>query len=152
MFHGTTDVFAERIVSGGVRVALGQPNRDFGRGFYTTTAEHQAHVWAARVATLWPDASPAVVRLSVPREALAELRTLAFVRGDFHADEYWSFVHHCRKGAPDHGYRLAHYDVVFGPVAAYWYQKMLMADCDQVSFHTLAAESLLNASSRKRII
>jgi hypothetical protein len=33
---------------------------------------------------------------------LAGLESIAFVRGDFDADDYWSLIHHCRKGALDH--------------------------------------------------
>jgi hypothetical protein len=154
VFHGTVDSFATSIVSG-VTVGHGKPNTDFGRGFYTTTVVRQAQMWAAQLSATRPGTSPAVIEITIKRLSLASLETLAFVRGDFAADDYWSLVHHCRKGALDHG-RLppapSYYDVVYGPVAAFWNQRMVVADADQISFHTMAAEMVLNTSSRTRII
>jgi hypothetical protein len=85
--------------------------------------------------------------------SLAGLDTLAFVRGDFYADDYWSLIHYCRKGALDHSRSSpGYYDIVYGPVAAFWNQRMIVADADQISFHTLSAENVLNSSFWKRII
>jgi hypothetical protein len=36
---------------------------------------------------------PAVVELRLSRNDLATLQSLAFVRGDFAADDFWSLVH-----------------------------------------------------------
>ena len=55
----------------------------------------------------------------------------------------------------DHGRPASqgpYYDLVYGPVAAFWNQRMSIADADQLSFHTAAAEAVLNKSVRKRII
>ena len=154
LYHGTIDAFAAAVVTK-VQVGLGKPNTDFGPGFYTTTQLRQAHTWAAQIAATKPaGATPAVIELTVARDALADLQALSFVRGDFLADDYWSFVHYCRRGAADHGRPggQPYYDVVYGPVAAFWNQRMSIADADQVSFHTPAAEVILNGGSRKRII
>ena len=154
VYHGTVDTFATAIVAGPIRVALGKPNTDFGPGFYTTTLKRQAHMWGAQISATRPGTSPAVVEITIQRDELAKLESLAFVRGDFDADDYWGLIHHCRKGALDHG-RAAprfYYDVVYGPVAAFWNQKMTILNADQLSFHTPAAESLLNVSARRSII
>ncbi len=154
LYHGTIGSFAAAIVTK-VLVGKGNPNTDFGPGFYTTTSDRQAQTWAAEIAaTISPPDVPAVIQITVPRDELARLHALAFVRGDFSADDYWSFVHHCRLGALDHGRpgTKVCYDVVYGPVAAFWRQRLLVADADQVSFHTLTAEVVLNKSARKRII
>jgi hypothetical protein len=134
---------------------MGKPVTDFGPGFYTTTSGLQAHTWAAKIAaSMSPPGIPAVIQLTIPRDSLAQLDSLAFVRGDFFADDYWSFVHYCRRGARDHaraaGAKL--YDIVYGPLTAFWSQRLLVADADQVSFHTPDAELVLNASYRKQII
>ncbi|MGA2738590.1 MAG: DUF3990 domain-containing protein [Bryobacteraceae bacterium] len=154
VFHGTVDSFAESIVSG-VTVGHATANTDFGPGFYTTTVKRQAQMWAARLSATRPGTSPAAIEIVIRRPSLASLEALAFVRGDFGADDYWSLIHHCRKGALGHG-RLppapSYYDVVYGPVAAFWNQRMVVADADQISFHTMAAEAVLNASPRTRII
>jgi hypothetical protein len=157
LYHGTTDAHAASIVKGPIQSSLGRPYRDFGPGFYTTTLLWQARSWAAEVASTIRGALPAVVRLTVSRENLARLETLAFVRGDVDADDFWSLVHYCRAGARDHG-RVrgydprGYYDVVYGPVAAFWNQRMAISGADQISFHTPAADSVLNSSPRKTIV
>ncbi len=95
-----------------------------------------------------------MIEITINRLSLASLETVAFVRGNFDADDYWSLIHHCRKGALDHGRvpSAPYYDVVYAPVAAFWNQRMIIADADQISFHTTTAEVLLNASVRRRII
>jgi hypothetical protein len=149
LFHGTVDTFAGSIVAGPVLVSRGRTHTDFGPGFYTTTLLRQAHTWAAQIAASKPGTKAAVVRLVVARESLAQLESLAFARGDFHADDFWSLVHHCRTGASDHGRSQPgrYYDVVYGPVAAFWNQRTIIADADQISFHTPAAEKILNKVS-----
>ncbi len=78
-----------------------------------------------------------------------------FVRGDYDDVDYWSLVQHCRQSqnakrgkaevVHDHnGPNQGWYDVVFGPVAANWKQRSLMANTDQIGFHTPAALGLLN--------
>jgi hypothetical protein len=155
VYHGTVDVFATGIVTGPIRVSTGRTHTDFGPGFYVTTLQRQAHTWAAQIAASKPGTRPAVIQLQISRDDLATLQTLAFARGDFHADDFWSFVHYCRNGARDHArapYLPSYYDVVYGPVAAFWNQRMIIADADQISFHTPAADTVLNKSSRKQII
>ena len=154
VYHGTVDLFAAAIVAGPIQVGLGKPHTDFGPGFYTTTVSRQARMWAAQISATRAGSNPAVVEFVIDRQALAGLETLTFVRGDFDAEDYWSLVHHCRKGALDHG-RAApspYYDVVYGPVAAFWNQRMIVAGADQISFHTQAGERVLNVSVRRRIL
>jgi len=155
LYHGTVDAAVKSIVSGPIQTRLGKTHTDFGPGFYTTTLLRQAHTWAAQIAATKPGTLPAVVELHLPRNGLATLQSLAFVRGDFAAEDFWSLVHYCRSGATDHARRplpASYYDVVYGPVAAFWNQRMSIADADQLSFHTVAAEAVLNKSARKRII
>src|SRR5437764_15311610 len=146
LYHGTVNTYVPAILSG-VKLRLGKRYTDFGPGFYTTTLLRQARTWAAQIGASKTGGVAAVVRFTIARNDLAKLQALAFVRGDFDADDYWSFVHYCRTGATDHvrtGRR--YYDVVYGPVAASWNQRMIIADADQISFHTKAAESVLNKS------
>jgi hypothetical protein len=82
LYHGTVDVFANAIVSGGVAVRLGRTGTDFGPGFYTTTLERQAKTWAHQLAISRRGSRAAVVAIDVDRDALASLDTLAFVRGE----------------------------------------------------------------------
>jgi Protein of unknown function (DUF3990) len=152
LYHGTIHPFAASILDG-VQVALGEPRKDFGPGFYTTTLREQAHGWASRIAAR-KGAVPAVVQITLSRDVLAGLQAMSFVSGDVDAADYWSFVHHCRRGALDHG-RLGpqtNYDVVYGPLAVNWRYQLSFANADQVSFHTPAAEAALNSSARRRII
>jgi hypothetical protein len=151
LYHGTTFDDARVITEEGAVIARGSADRDFGRAFYTTTLERQARTWAFKVAQDRGHELAAVVRFDIDCETLAMLETLAFVRGDFDADEYWSFVVHCRSGGTDHArIQRSHglYDVVIGPVVAFWRQRLTISGTDQISFHTEASESALNSSRR----
>jgi hypothetical protein len=165
LFHGCLRHQAVSILRRGVDPAYGQPDTDFGRGFYTTTLRRQAADWAyVRHAALLPadralsENEPVVVWFDVSRQSLARLDILCFARGDFHADEYWSFVQHCRsstRSTPTAAAVVHHhhrdtspsdswYDLVCGPVAAFWEQKRAMFDSDQYSFHTARGADVLN--------
>lgn len=151
LYHGTVEEDARTIAEEGVEIARGRVERDFGPGFYTSTLQRQARTWAFERADKGPGHVPAVVAFDLDRDALSELEVLAFVRGDFHADDFWSFVVHCRAGAVDHARKTRlnrRYDVVSGPVAAAWKQRLAFDGADQVSFHTPLAESVLNLSPR----
>lgn len=147
VYHGTTGMHADAILHSGVQIGSGRPERDFGSGFYTTTLREQAENWAWRQCRESEGTAPAVLEITVDRDALGELETLAFVRGEREAEDFWSLVAHCRSGATDHGRRgdEARYDVVIGPVTAFWEQRVAMLGVDQISFHTERAQRLLNS-------
>jgi hypothetical protein len=149
LYHGTTTAHAFAITTSGVRVSASRTRIDFGQGFYTTTVQRQAQAWAWQL-TDGRAAKPAVVYADVDRDVLAGLDCLWFVRGDFQAEDFWSFVVHCRTYGTDHARLTAgksRYDVVIGPVTAMWKQRTPMPDSDQISFHTSAAEAVLNTVS-----
>lgn len=150
LYHGTTDVHAETMLRSGIRIGSGRVARDFGRGFYTTTVREQADHWAWQLEAV--GTNPAVLEVTLDRIAFGRLETLAFVRGERDAEDFWSLVAHCRSGAQDHGRRQsgAYYDVVIGPVAAFWQQRVSMLGADQISFHTSRAQRLLNSSVTER--
>ena len=153
LYHGTLVGLVPSVIRG-VDPTYFKPLKDFGRGFYVTTSLRQAMSWAESLAdqTLGTD-RPAVLVFSVGRDDLASLDTLAFVRGEYDAEEFWSFVWHCRQNDTDHGRPLngGWYDVVIGPVAAFWGQRALYAGSDQMSFHTPKAVSLLTASNPRQV-
>ena len=154
VYHGCDDVSAKGISgSGGVhRISLahGSPATDFGQGFYTTTNVHQAEQWANRRYHMGRGrrgtraTSAAVVEFSIDRGTMAGLEHMAFVREDFAPNsDYWQLVAHCRGGR-DHARAGAtgYYDVVYGPVSLYP-QFLVIADADQISFHTGKALGVL---------
>lgn len=162
LWHGCTGADALAIKRFGVDPSRGRPNTDFGQGFYTTTLERQAGYWAwKRYYSLASDrrtsaGGPVVLRFRVPRPRprLTSLETLHFTRGDHNSGDYWSLVHHCRqsesgrvenhKCTPDVDPDSKNwYDVVSGPVAAFWDQCVAMPDSDQTSFHTRSAAQIL---------
>lgn len=149
VYHGTTDVHADAILHAGVRISTGQLRRDFGPGFYTTTLREQAEHWAWELSGESASAAPAVLQITLNRDALGEMETLAFVRGEREAEDFWSLVAHCRSGATDHGRggREGRYDVVIGPVSAFWKQRVTMLGSDQISFHTERAQRLLSSAN-----
>lgn len=168
LWHGCLGKDATSIRSKGIDPTLCQPDTDFGRGFYLTTTRRQANYWAReRYDALSPaeqkklDNHPILLRFRVKRQELAMLEALhLFVRGEHANQEYWSLVCHCRSstriplhicchkldrsknGAP--ATRVEWYDIVTGPVAAYWKQRQAFADYDQISFHTVVAARVLN--------
>jgi hypothetical protein len=146
LYHGTTTAHLASIRESGVSVALGNSKKDFGPGFYTTTIERQARSWAWQLSKRRL-AIAVVLYADVDRDALAGLDSLAFVRGDFDAEDFWSFVTHCRSGGTGHARSGpgSFYDMVVGPVALAWAQRGLFAGADQISFHTSTAEAVLNS-------
>ncbi|MBX9582936.1 MAG: DUF3990 domain-containing protein [Gemmataceae bacterium] len=158
LYHGCTLAAKDSIEARGIDLSRCAPDTDFGRGFYTTTLERQARNWAWDQYTRWArhnpgrtENRPVVLRFRVRRytrrprrspqdDGLDGLSTLAFVRGGFADEDYWSLVQHCRQSTPedvrDQGRRpIGWYDLVCGPVAAFWQQRVAMADYDQFSFH-----------------
>jgi hypothetical protein len=165
LWHGCTMRDKQAIESSGVDPMRGRPDTDFGRGFYTTTVERQARAWAwerfyGPKYTRTTGNQPVVLRFRLDRYELAKLSTLAFVLGHYSIDDFWSLVQHCRQSTPpsdppphivnDHEGPIPFagnwYDVVMGPVAAFWNQRYPMADADQISFHTDNAAALLTAA------
>jgi hypothetical protein len=154
LFHGTIVRHAEEINSSGVDVNRSRPDCDFGTGFYCTTSLEQAQARAEQKAAATRQL-PAVVGIILRRNDIAALNILAFVRGEREATDFWSLVHFFRDGnARRAGVSIGPlfpYDVVFGPVAL-WRSKRPMPFADQVSFHTQAAQQLLNLASTRSII
>jgi hypothetical protein len=120
-----------------VDLSLCRPATDFGQGFYVTTSLHQAKEWAnAKQGRVAGGSLAVVLRFDVDRNWLAGQDTLVFVRG---VQDYWDFVAHCRGGLAVHNRYPHHpgsaYDVIYGLVTI-WPRRILLLDCDQVSFHT----------------
>jgi hypothetical protein len=148
LYHGTVERHAASVLAG-VDLRFARAQQDFGRGFYTTTLLRQAMFWADRLARYGRVPNrPAVIAFDISLDELARLDTLAFVRGEFEADRFWSLVWNCRQDGADHGRdsNSGWYDVVIGPVAAAWRQRTPMAGYEQLSFHTARAVALLNRS------
>jgi hypothetical protein len=148
LYHGTLERHAASVLAG-VDLRFAQVRHDFGRGFYTTPLQRQAVAWALKAANR-PGVldAPAIIAFAVALDDLARLDTLAFVRGEFEADRFWSLVWRCRRDDSHHG-RVSNdgwYDLVVGPVAADWAQRIPMLGYEQLSFHTEAAVALLNRS------
>jgi hypothetical protein len=166
LYHGCTAVAKDGIEKSGIDLGRCAVDTDFGRGFYTTTLERQARLWAWDQYYRWRARNPrgtgnqpVVLRFRVRRytrnprrgrrdDGLDRLRALAFVRGDYDAEDYWSLVQWCRQSTPAdpaagtpevvHDHRrpkAGWYELVSGPVAAFWRQRVAMAGADQYSFH-----------------
>jgi len=158
LYHGTLTMH-QAAISAGVNPSLGSPRTDFGIGFYTTTSLVQAKSWAWQLAAASSiggvgPVGACVMAFEADRNALARLETLAFARGDREADDFWSFVFHCRNGGLTHGRAKSpgsFYDVVYGPVTAFWSQRVVMLDSDQISFHTPAAAACLTPLPKETV-
>jgi hypothetical protein len=86
-----------------------------------------------------------VLQFLVDRERLAVAESLTFVAP---TNDYYDFVAHNRTSTGGAVHRRPsglkkHYDLVFGPVAM-GLQRLVIHDCDQVSFHdqSLASQVL----------
>jgi hypothetical protein len=103
LYHGS-NVKIEHI-----DLAHGRPNKDFGRGFYTTHIEGQAIFWSRRIAERY-GGLPIVTEFDFDYEgAVSEgLKVKIFENPD---KEWALFVMGCRKGV------VHDYDIVIGPVA-----------------------------------
>jgi hypothetical protein len=154
LWHGCCRQDGDAITAGGVDPSRGRADADFGVGFYTTTFRRQAEKWAwQRYSRLPPDQArrnaPVIIRFALPLERLGPLNSLHFVSETSDEQQFWSLVHFCRQGGRGHMHpaRVAPndwYDVVSGPVAAFWEQCVVMKDADQYSFHTLIGATVLN--------
>ena len=174
LWHGCTLLAKDAIEANGIDLTRCAVNTDFGRGFYITTLEQQARFWAweqARKSRRRHRAGtnpPVVLRFRVRRytrifrlspldDGLDQLASLHLVRGDYDADDFWSLVQHCRQSTrarvndhrrPPTGW----YQLVTGPVSAFWKQRVLMAGSDQFSFHeggTYLLDALIAAGKGK---
>lgn len=161
LFHGTDSVSIAGAGGGAVtlrsvslplsgfrvQLTLCRPGTDFGQGFYTTSSEHQAREWAnSRVRALLSRSPPiatnaVVLSFAVDRNWLAQLDALSFV---LPSTDFFDLVDDCRLGFPPHGRAggKRSYDVVYGPVRM-GPQKLVLHDCDQVSFHGPSVVGLL---------
>lgn len=166
LWHGCLGKDAASIVKNGVDTARGEPDRNFGRGFYLGSTRRQAANWARRKYDALPHNDqkdlgnhPIVLRFRVRRPDLAMLEALHFfVRGDHDNDDFWSLVSHCRASTPTQinshkrrglvspvpATRHEWYDLVTGPVAAFPDQRVAIQGYDQISFHTLVSVRILN--------
>lgn len=165
LWHGCTSYDVPSL-QGGIDPMKGRIDTDFGRGFYTTTISRQARHWAwnryydllykSRRPGSGP-LQPMLVEFRVPRHELASLSCLAFGPGDYDNQDYWSLVQHCRQSGPLGSSAIVNhhfgprslcpgdwYDIVCGPVSAFWEQRAAMQSADQVSFHTYDAAVVLN--------
>jgi hypothetical protein len=141
LHHGTVDLYVEAILSA-ISVTYGRQSTDFSNGFYTTTNYHQARAHARNMLhRLQPRGARRGVVLSytIDRDAIASLRSLAFVRA---TDDFWHLVDWCRGGQPSHT-AAGYYDVVCGPVARKPRHRTIHAGYDKVSFHTHDSVSVL---------
>ena len=143
VYHGTDNQSVPNPGTMTINLARCRPLTDFGQGFYCTTSLHQAEQWAnTRVHRTRAARRPApiaiVLAFQLSRDWLASLETLAFVRP---INDFWDLVEDCRNGFPPHQRPTpfgACYDIVFGPVTL-WPQRLVIQDCDQISFHTQRA-------------
>ena len=168
LLHGCVASGAVEILKHGVDPTKGRLDADFGQGFYLTTSLRQARHWAwLKFYDLAPSkqtasGGPVVLSFTLPLAQIATLDSIVFVRGDYAYDDYWSMVQHCRQSssvAPQNHRNTADlsptpdnwYDLVFGPVATHWEQRSVMAESDQISFHTTRAAALLSACRPARL-
>ncbi|MCX6594434.1 MAG: DUF3990 domain-containing protein [Acidobacteria bacterium] len=138
VFHGTNVGAARRILKSGIDLNRARQGTDFGPGFYVTTLQQQAWNWS--VSRFEKD--PTVLRFRLDRLDFGRATCLFFLDAGVLAEDYWSFVWACRRGATKH-HAIGYYDVVGGPFASTWRMRTADPAGNQLSFHTSAGVSLL---------
>jgi hypothetical protein len=153
LYHGTLAASVSSVLRG-VNPMLGTGLKDFGRGFYTTTKRAQAIDWANDLVDDPQKDVPAVIEFELSRDELSWLEILFFIRADPGAADFWSFVKTCRTVVGDHRRRkrAGWFDVVAGPVTGTWQKQTVIADSDQISFHTRDAADLLDNSKKRQVL
>jgi hypothetical protein len=101
------------IVELGADVSRSRPNLDFGKGFYTTTRRLQAETLADLRGHEAREPS-GIVKLTLSRTIVKNLRSLSFVQGQADAIDYWSFVAHGRRKHQTQPATDQDYTVVYG--------------------------------------
>jgi hypothetical protein len=142
LHHGTVDLHVASILTA-IDVTHGRLSTDFSKGFYTTTNYAQAHRHALNMLTRLRSRGArrgVVLSYAVDRDAIANLRSLAFARA---TDDYWHLVDWCRDGKPSHR-AAGYYDVVCGPVARNIQRRVIYEEYDQISFHTPESVTVLS--------
>lgn len=153
VYHGTDLVSANAILhqtpEGNHRISLSRcsPITDFGLGFFTTTNLAQAKQWAnqrIRNSLSKDESVESVIQFVVERSRISALTHMAFVRaGSSPNSDFWRLGINCRNGNDHHGLSgESFFDVVYGPVSLFP-QQLIIADADQISFHTQNALTVL---------
>ena len=92
MYHGCTT--SDKVsIDKGIDLTRCRLDTDFGRGFYTTTVEYQARMWAwARyfdpTVRHLPANQPVVLKFTVDRHQLAKFQFISFVLADPGKDDF----------------------------------------------------------------
>jgi hypothetical protein len=146
-WHGTTRSAAESILQFGPDLTLSRKRLDFGAGFYVTTREARAVVWARTIACKRGEL-PAMVCWTHAYDAFQALPKLAFADAGHSAGEFWEFVRLNRTlGGPHRSPPEGWFDVVLGPASSRYDQRLAVEDLDQLSFHTDAGLEWLSSGS-----
>lgn len=70
VYHGTLDMYLDGFKDRLLNARYWKPNRDFGRGFYTTISIEQARLWARAMQDKLNSGNPCVLRISIVPESL----------------------------------------------------------------------------------
>jgi len=126
LYHGTVGPHADGIRANHPRIERGNPESDFGQGFYTTRILAQAVEFAneryrqmlkdhGRFPSVYPDPQhAAVLKFAIRLEPLGGLENLSFVQP---TDDWLDFVRYCRvPGGRAHKASGKNYQAVYGPM------------------------------------
>ena len=105
LYHGTNMDFET------IELSKCQPNKDFGRGFYVTPIQRQAHLRAADKCEKEGKGIPTIISYEFDEERLKELSVKTFQK----TDEAWArfvLANRNRRNKEKHDF-----DIVIGPVA-----------------------------------
>ncbi|MBY0552110.1 MAG: DUF3990 domain-containing protein [Candidatus Obscuribacterales bacterium] len=141
-------------IRSGIDFSEARPNTDFGRGFYSTTSYAQAKRLATSMANARGEETVVII-FEINREALANLPSLVFIRGDRTNRDYWELIKTFRLGrAAEAEEAVKCYDVIIGMVALEWDDDVCIANptYDQFCFKKADSATSVLKYSRHEVV
>ncbi|MFC5528271.1 DUF3990 domain-containing protein [Cohnella yongneupensis] len=116
VYHGTLDIFLDGFKAQLLNSSYWKPNRDFGRGFYTTISIEQARMWARAMQDKLNTGNPCVLEIALFPDRLPSQPSYRIFTG---ISLNWAqYIYEHRTVAVDAPDPCSvHADIIIGPMA-----------------------------------
>lgn len=116
VYHGTLDIYLDGFKEQLLNPRYWRPNRDFGKGFYTTISIEQARIWAKAMQNKLNGGNPCVLEITLTPDRLDfEPRYRIFTGISLNWAKY---IYEHRTVAPNAPDPCEHHeDIIIGPMA-----------------------------------
>ncbi|WP_373232691.1 DUF3990 domain-containing protein [Cohnella sp.] len=116
LYHGTLDIYLDSFRTRLLNAEHWKPNRDFGRGLYTTISIEQAKAWARSMQEKLNEGTPCVLEINISPESLQTLPNYRIFTGISHEWAKYIYLHRTVVSNYDDPCQ-PHADIVIGPMA-----------------------------------